>query len=175
MNNHTDVFLINREFGRTWEERVSQWLQMNEQYVLDVYEYAPSKDGVTKAPKMKIFPEGKSLILPDLQVASAGATHWIEIKSKACCYSHQHTTWERSTGFDLYLWNHYNKVQEVTGLEVYVFFVHVDECEIRSASLDELKALPSRFPRGDTGIIFWDYDALRPFAIITDNNEITAL
>ncbi len=107
INNHTDVFLINREFGRTWEERVSQWLQMNEQYVLDVYEYAPSKDGVTKAPKMKIFPEGKSLILPDLQVASAGATHWIEIKSKACCYSHQHTTWERSTGFDLYLWNHW--------------------------------------------------------------------
>ena len=136
MNN----FQENLALGREWEMKVSLWLQQNQNYVLDVYEYTGTAINGSKAPKLRILPTEESLILPDLQVASAGITHWIEIKSKSSVgYPFKDNPWYRTTGFDYKYWQHYLKVQQITGLEVSVFFVHYNDGEIRSASIRELE------------------------------------
>jgi hypothetical protein len=166
-------FEHNFNIGRTWEEKVSIWLQENQHYVLNVYEYIPTKNGACKTPKFQTLPSENSLILPDLQVAQDGITHWIEIKSKAGCgYPFQHNPHYRTTGIDLKYWHHYLAVQEASGLEVYIFFVHFNEREIRTASLSDLDCHSRKFIHNGQGMVYWPYDELRAIAYIDENDCI---
>lgn len=49
-------FQENLALGREWETKVSLWLQQNQNYVLDVYEYTGTGVDGSKAPKLRILP-----------------------------------------------------------------------------------------------------------------------
>ena len=162
------------DMGREWEIKVSCWLQENSQYVFDVYEYVPTENGAMKSARLKAMPPAESLVLPDLQVAAQGATHWIEVKYKSSAAT-GHAG--RATGIDYHYWQQYRSVQEVTGLPVSIFFVHGAEREIRGASLDILSALAGFHERpginhGQGGMVFWLYDTLPLVARIDDGGQI---
>ncbi|MDR3054503.1 MAG: hypothetical protein LBU53_03765 [Zoogloeaceae bacterium] len=161
-------FQENLALGREWETKVSLWLQQNN-YVLDVYEYTGTGADGSKAPKLKIVPSEDSLILPDLQVASAGATHWVEVKSKSSVgIPFKENPSYRTTGFDRKYWEHYLKVRQITGLAVSVFFVHYNEGEIRSASIEELDKHPRKYINFGNGMVYWPYDELKVIAEINN-------
>ena len=112
---------------------------------------------------------------PDLQAASEGITHWIEVKAKNSCgypFASTGNTRYRTTGIDLAYWYNYLDVQEITGIDVYIFFVHVDVREVRSATLSELKGHARRFINDKAGMIYWPYDELQIIATINDEGEL---
>lgn len=167
-------FHDNLAIGREWETKVSHWLQQNQNYVLDVYEYTGTATSGSKAPKLRILPSEESLILPDLQVASAGVTHWVEVKSKSGVgYPFKGNLRYRTTGFDLKYWEHYLKVRQITGLAVKVFFVHYNEGDIRSASLEELDVHPRKYINERNGMVYWPYDELNVIAKIINGTIIS--
>ena len=78
----------------------------------------------------------------------------------------------RTTGIDLKYWHHYQKVRDVTGLIVKILFVHYNEREIRSGTLDELNVHPKKYVNNGTGMIYWPYDDLKIIARIDDEGQI---
>ncbi len=169
-------FEFNLATGREWEIKVSAWLQKNKKYVLDVYEYNGDFVNGNKSPKLKILPSDESLILPDLQVAASGSTHWVEVKSKSSVgFPFKENKNYRTTGFGTKYWEHYNKVQEVTGLSVIVFFVHYNQGEIRAASIKSLDSNKRKFINNKSKMIYWPYDEIEIVAKINENREIFGL
>lgn len=167
-------FQENLASGRRWEEKVSRWLQADGYRVLTIYEYTGANG--RKAPRMMANPDENSLILPDLQVAARGATHWIEVKSKSSfgVPFADHPSY-KTTGIDLRHWEHYRQVQKVSGLMVVIFFVHHHVREIRCASLDELDENRSKYINFGNGMIYWGYESLGHVATIDDQENIQAL
>lgn len=136
---------------------------------MDVYEYTGTGVDGSKAPKLRILPSEDSLILPDLQVAAEGVTHWVEVKSKSSVgVPFKDTPSYRTTGFDYKYWTHYLKVRKITGLVGSVFFVHYNEGEIRSASIEQLDAHPRKYINYGNGVMYWPYDELKIIAKISN-------
>jgi hypothetical protein len=176
MNDFSDSYFQDRlQFGQKWELAVSQWLQDNKHYVLNVYEYTPVVDGVKKSPQLHITPSEQSLIAPDLQIAKDGITHWVEVKSKKQCgypFGHRGNFRYRTTGIDIPYWDNYLKTQEVTGIKVIIFFVHIEEREVRAASLQELDNHHRKFINNNSNMVYWCYDDLQLIAEISEDDEI---
>jgi hypothetical protein len=85
----------------------------------------------------------------------------------------------RTTGIDLTYWQHYQQVRQITGLPVFIYFVHYNQGEVRSASLEELNVHPQKFENnwcyGKGGMVFWNYDSLCLIGRINDSGEIIGL
>jgi hypothetical protein len=179
MNDLSDDYFQDRlQFGQKWELAVSQWLQDNEHYVLNVYEYTPVVDGIRKSPKLHITPSEQSLIAPDLQIAKDGITHWVEVKSKTQCgypFGHKGNFNYRTTGIDIPYWDNYLRTQEVTGIEVIIFFVHIEEREVRAATLSALNDQHRKFVNKKSNMVYWCYDDLQTIAVISELDEIIAV
>ncbi len=177
-NSSNKKFQRNLLFGQKWESAVSEWLQENQNFVFNAYEYTPIEDGVRKAPKLHISPSSESLIAPDLQVAKDGFTHWVEVKSKSNCaypFSKRGNWHYRTTGIDIKHWDSYWKVQEVGGIEVVIFFVHEDTREIRAASLDRLNNSCRQYIHNPSNKVYWCYDDLALIAEIDEDDRIIGI
>lgn len=155
-----ETFLAAVARARIIEMAVAAWLMSRGWRVLPVYDYTGLKED--KAPKLQAADIAEALVMPDLFVARQGAAHFVEVKWK------QHADWTRitrrlETGISLRLWNHYQRVQQETGLAVWILFVHDDESEIRGATLDRLAPMMRRYdgPKmGRDGMAFFPWNEI---------------
>jgi len=161
MGQNSESFERQLQRGRVVEEQVADWLMGQGRMVLPVYEYSGLGDG--KAPKLLAIPSSASLVVPDLLVVAKGKTLWIEVKYKSHA-DFTHITQRRETGISQRLWGHYQRVQTVTGLPVWILFVHEKEDELRAGALTELNQNKRAYnggKMGGAGMYFFPYNELR--------------
>jgi hypothetical protein len=151
------------ERSRQWEIAVGDWLRSRGCYVLPAYDYSGKDDD--KAPRLQ-SPDGcTDLVIPDLAVFKRDtAGRWVEVKVKSCADEYRIGGY-RVTGFSLRHWEHYQQVQEISGTEVLMIFIHMAEREVRAATLDALAGplLSHRYTgsrMGRHGMVFFRYDEM---------------
>jgi hypothetical protein len=164
-----DEFRRKLALGNRFEVMVAAWLKSRRFYLLPVYDY--SGLGANKAPKLEAQTPYGSLVLPDLLVARDGGVKFVEVKYK------DRADWTRitqrfETGINLRLWLHYRKVQVVSGIPVWLMFVHQQEDEIRGGWIDDLAALKPRKYEGQkmgrSGMVFFPWDGLKRQATLSE-------
>lgn len=139
--------------GRRGEQIVKRWLQARGWWVIDSYDY--SGENGDKAPRMKAALQ--SLIIPDLDIAKNGARRWAEVKTKT------KALWWRKTqqlqhGIDRRHYEHYLRVQQITGAHVWIFIVEEDNQMILAESLDRLGKPRIGMEYGKDGMANWPRD-----------------
>lgn len=137
-------FDANYAYGKIAESQIAQWLIRTFGYhLLPAYEIEiPSGKG----PRL-LGPYGE-LIAPDLLAILFNhmevLMQWYEIKHKER-FTWRYISGQWQTGIDLRHFEDYIKVQEQTGIEVYLLFLHRSDLP----SLDDLKhGSPKRCPTG---------------------------
>lgn len=152
-------FDVERDRGKRAEIAVSGQYQREGRFVLPSYDY--SGDGDNKAPILRCGKEG--LVIPDLLTfLPGGKREWVEVKLKDETTLHRNTQ-TIETGLSLRLLNHYRDVQRVTGIGVFVLFVHLDTREVVGATLDRLSDIGRAYTgnkMGWGGMWFAPYDEL---------------
>lgn len=156
-----DRFDEKLQWGAEAEVWVAAWLMRRGWRILPAYDYSGRDDD--KAPRLVAVQAADSLIVPDLLSARDGKTRWVEVKRKSRADLYRKTG-VLETGISRRLWAHYRRTQEVTGIEVWVVFVHDAEGEVRGQSIDELAALPPReylgTKMGRDGMVFFPWERL---------------
>jgi hypothetical protein len=150
--------------ARVWEARMATWLRSHGYLILPTYDYTGI--GGDKAPRLEAERATDSLVLPDLLVAKGGRSFFVEVKVKA------RADWTRvseqlETGLDGRLWSHYLRVEEATGLPVWLAFLHQKEGLVLCNSLAELRPLARSYDGGRMGrkeMVFFPFDELRRIA-----------
>lgn len=153
--------------GRTGERAVADWLQQRGWYVVPSYDYS-GEDG-TKAPRLQGARDG--FVVPDLDVSKNGKRLWAEVKTKtAATYTlvmrrHEH-------GIPLRHYRAYQRVQRITGCDVWLFIVEQQAQTLLAGSIDRLDA-HKRIYQGRRmdhgGMVFFPRDAFllkRPLSSI---------
>lgn len=152
MTDFEEALSRSREREKAFARWLGRWA-----YVLPVYDF--SGHGESKAPKLSGAREG--LVCPDFLVSHDGLTVWVELK-------HKRSSWSGlgypETGMSLRLWDQYRRVQDATGISVYVVFAHVAEDKITWDPIHTLESLPSkRIYKGDrfAHMVFWRLEELK--------------
>lgn len=108
--------------GRTAEELVATELRRRGWYVIPSYDYSGEDD---KAPRLH-GPHEVSWVLPDLDVCRGGVRRWVEVKYKSAA-AHVYSPRQRvrpdcplQHGISLRLVEHYRRVREQSGCEVWI-------------------------------------------------------
>lgn len=161
--------------GQMGESAIALWLRRRGWNVLPAYEKEIDNG---KGPRLFMAQgsEDRELITPDLLVMRDATFHWVEAKHKTTF------TWYGiggywTTGIDLRHWQDYQRVQALTGIPVYLFFLHRDwrtrledvtkwgaepTCPVGlfAGSVERLSAVCSHRSDkwGPSGMIYW-----RPF------------
>lgn len=147
--------------ARVWEQKAAAWLRRRGWHVLATYDF--SGKGDDKAPKLLAPPGDPDLVLPDLQMFRENGSRWVEVKYKARA-DHYRVGGYRVTGISRRLWGHYQRVEEITGADVWIVFLHGQEQEIRGERVSRLRGLVSHTYGGPLmgrhGMIFFRFDAL---------------
>jgi hypothetical protein len=149
--------------GEEFERALSLYLQTRGWGVLPVYDYSGDDN---KAPKMHRVDGG--MVLPDLFTARAGKTFWCEAKRKTRA-DFTHITQRLETGIPLRLYREYQRVKAESGIDVWLFFGHERENEVRCTELDALKPRIYAGPKmSNGGMAFWGWDDLIRLCPLTD-------
>ena len=151
-------------FGREIERAVGAWLMGRGQRILPVYDYSGLAEG--KAPKFTAAAQSESLVLPDLLGAKDGQITWFEVKFKDRADFTRKTA-RLETGINKRLWEHYQRVEAVTGSPVWLIFAHRQEDELRGDAIAALKETARVYhggKMGHAGMVFFDYRALKLLA-----------
>lgn len=156
-------------FARRYEKGVARWLMQRAWRILPTYDFSGS-DG-DKTPTLLAADGDQSLVLPDLLACKDGDTRWVEVKYK------DSADWTRltnrlETGISLRLWTHYVRVRAVTGISVWIMFVHRLEGEVRGAEIETLSRMPPRIydgrKMGRGGMAFFPWDGLQLMTSLSD-------
>ena len=101
---------------------------------------------------------GRRIILPDLQwhPRGAGPMRWGEVKYKTVAPTFYKAKQVR-TGIDLRVFRHYQRIEELTGYPVDLFFCHRVEGEVRIARLTQ--EWMHGVGGGET-MVYWDWASL---------------
>jgi hypothetical protein len=171
MNASSARFIERREQSKVYEIAFGAWLQSRAYYVLPTYDYSGLGDG--KAPVLHTH--GESLVIPDLLAWGKGNGLWFEVKLKDHAeyyYKFQHLT----TGFSLRLYKHYRRVKEVTGLKVYVVFIHAREECVKYGEIDALPVSHSYTgdKMGRDGMIFFKFDEMTDLMPLSQLKAVAA-
>lgn len=147
--------------GRSGEKLVAGLLKQKGWFVIPSYDYS-GEDG-DKAPKLEGLREG--FPVPDLDIAKDGTRRWAEVKTKASAI-YTRITKRLEHGIPLRHYRSYQKVQKVTGCEVWLFVCEEDTGEVLCAKLDYLQCHAriydgSKMSRG--GMAFFPRDAFQVF------------
>lgn len=124
-----DHFLAQLDKGHGGELAIEKVLQFYGWATFPTYHY---KSEQQKAPKLKriVTKDGKDIIefyvSPDLDAAKNGKRIWVE------CKLEEGANWTYSLGrfdhgFGLKYYEHYRKVEEITGCPVWIFFLEYDQ------------------------------------------------
>jgi len=145
--------------GEQFERSLSWYLQARGWSVLPVYNYAGTEQ---KAPALEAH--GGDLVLPDLLGARAGVVLWCEAKRKARA-DLTRVTGRLETGLSLRLLDQYREVKARTGIDVWIFFGHELEDEVRCCEIDKVRwrAMPQANGMGRGGMAFVGWDDLAHF------------
>jgi hypothetical protein len=114
-NTYNKNYEILLPLGEEGESEVGKLLINLGYSITPLYSFNP-----TKAPKIITQDDKEDLTLPDMLASKDYKSIWIESKVKSEWLSR--LTSEHCTGIDIYLYNHYKKVQELTGIKVYIAF-----------------------------------------------------
>lgn len=152
-----EQFIINREQSKIFEVAVGAWLRKRNQYVLPAYDYSGLGDD--KPPMLR--GKDENLVIPDLLAWRTGNGAWYEVKLKdrAVLYrNYQHLT----TGINLRHYRHYRQVKTITGLPVFVVFVHQQEQCVKYGEIDALPVSHeyTGTKMGRDGMIFFEFDKI---------------
>lgn len=157
MNN--DDFALNRQKGKDAEELVATWLMIRGFLILPVYDYSGIQDN--KAPKFQAIQTKLSLVTPDLLCAKDGALKWVEVKWKTSTTLYRKKR-EVRTGLPRKHWEHYKKVQAVSGVPVWLLFVQEAENQIVGGHIDKLEPIYQEHNTVDyKDTVYFVYNKLR--------------
>lgn len=136
--------------GRAAEQAISRWLQAEGWHILPAYDFS-GKNG-DKAPRFSGL--RSSLIVPDL-LGAKGLLRWYEVKWK-------HQASRGWTGIPLRHWHDYLEVRRISGVEVWLVFVHELEDEIRAGEIGQLaeQECPHPFDWWPTTLRVYDGNAM---------------
>jgi len=154
--------------GRKGERLVAGLLQRAGWYVVPSYDYAGEEKD--KAPRLQ--GARAEYVIPDLDIARNGKRLWAEVKTKSA------PTLTRSTGklehgMSLRHYNHYQKVQQITGCEVWIFIHELTSGAVLYARLDDLRPHMRTYggkAMGNAGMVFWPRDAFRVWSLFGEQN-----
>lgn len=135
------------ETGTRYERAVAQWMSRRGWHIV----------GMACAgwqPRRAPIPPEADYTYPDMLIERKGYYLWLDVKSK------ERADWYRIgayavTGFPLRHWTRYWHVQQTTGIEVAVLFLHRHDNEARAASLAALERAISHTSDKMGGMIFF--------------------
>lgn len=148
-----------RARSRAFEIAWTKFLQERGYYTLATYDFSGNAD--EKAPRLLSIQRG--LVVPDVLAFHGqrpGAWFEVKLKSHADVYRKTNTL---ETGFATRHLNAYRAVKELTGLNVWLVFIHQRENVVRTCELESLPVshvyTGNLMDRG--GTTFLKFDALR--------------
>lgn len=168
--------------GRIAESRIATWLLRRGAHVLPAYEIEIPR---FKGPQF--YSSTGSYASPDLLVFAADGMLWVEAKHKSV-FSWHRLTQRWTTGIDLHHYEQYQEVARLSGLPVWLLFLHSDSApHVRDLEAgcppecptglfgNELSILVRRenhraqplingSGHGRTGMVYWARDSLRLLA-----------
>jgi hypothetical protein len=155
-----DRFRAALDAARKWEVALATFIRARGWHVLPTYDF--SGKGDDKAPKL-LAPAGqRDLVMPDLQCFRNGEVRWIECKWKARADFNIKRGYY-VTGISLRLADHYERVNQMTGADVFLLFLHEHEGEVRGGKMRDLATAWSHDYQGEkmgrSGMRFWRWDA----------------
>ena len=106
------------DIGKTGETKIAKWLMTQGRSVLPVYEIAENQ---YKGPAL--YCHSKSLVAPDMLVLGQNKKTWIEVKTKTAFSWHRNTQ-KFTTGIDFKHYLDYLDVAKITGIPLWLFFLH---------------------------------------------------
>lgn len=167
-------FQEKRDIGLQYEKALERWMQVERGlYTLPTYDYNGAKED--KAPRLMCV--DSRLVIPDLLAFGTVGARWCEVKYKG------RADWNRShqrfvTGISLHLWKQYQTVSHVTGIPVFLCFIHGQQNHV---SIDSLEALHRKISHiydgnkmGRNGMVFFCFDKLNylmPFSELEKYKE----
>lgn len=152
------AFEKQRERGKVYELAFATWLQLQrDYYVLPTYDYS----GLANNKPPKLISKVKGLVIPDLLAYKEGDGAWFEIKLKTEAVLHRKTQ-TIVTGLPYRHWLDYQQVHTVTGLPIWIVFIHENEQIVKTCDIN--KAPISHIFEGDKmdrgGTIFFAFEKL---------------
>lgn len=161
-------FRAQLDAAREWEKALASWVRGRGWHVLPTYDFSGKQDD--KAPKLLGPSSSIDLVMPDLQCFRNGEVRWLECKWKSHADYNRKRGWH-VTGISLRLVEHYQKVTEITGADVFLLFLHEKEGEVRGGRMRELESARSHDYTGPAmgrfGMRFWRWDALRRWCALS--------
>lgn len=165
-------------FGQVIETRIARWLLARGAHILPVYdiEYETGKGP-------RLFSAEFQAACPDmLFFGRGGCIIWVEAKGKSVfTWYRKSNQWQ--TGIDLHHYQDYKRVQETTGLSVWLMFLQTastpwekdkqmgcpPECPTGLFAC-ELDTIPdhSSDRHGRHGMVYWNHQQLRLLAEISE-------
>ena len=168
--------------GLAGESVITRWLNQQGCHVLPAYEVSQNRG---KGPRL--FTASEQLIAPDLLCLNDTKVFWVECKTKAAFVWHRLSeTWR--TGLDLRHWQDYLKVEDTTGIPVWLLFLHKpgslakDTPEgmqsphgLYGESLAKLRdnVHHEHTNHGSSGMVYWELETLTKYANVmpVDNGQ----
>jgi hypothetical protein len=153
-------FAIRRAAGRKWEDAILAWLTSPgmDAVVIPLFQL---RDLNGRPPTFHCH--AARLVTPDMHVTYDRQQVFVEVKSKAkLLRSYNGGAW---TGIDIGYWQEYLAMHQ-RGAIIYIFFVHIDEREVRAASIADLAVHKHSWSNphvrhrtsGGLGMIYWPHD-----------------
>lgn len=157
------------DMGRSGEGRVVDYLERNGWWTFPSYKYTNDGD---EAPKITREEEGLNTV--DIEAFLGGTHRWVEVKTKSeprevPPYAPEPHDYEQ--GMDIPCWEGYKRFQEVTGINVWIFFCEDNNGTFAISTLERLKGShtskidkdherynPAKQP---DEMIYWDREDLR--------------
>lgn len=142
--NHFDRNLAT---GQRTENLIMNWMISRGSVVIPVCDVKPFVDdrGIKKGPQ--VFDDVRTYTAPDVLAFKRGKAMWLETKHKTV-FSWHRASKKWVTGIDIPHFEDYCRVQEITGQQVYIMFLHVSD---QPAAYDEQHGCPFVCPTG----LFW--------------------
>ncbi len=164
-----DDFQRQRERGGVYEAAFANWLQAERGYhILPAYDYS----GLANNHAPRLTRGSDKLVMPDVLAFKAGAGLWFDPKLKTRADLYRKTdTWE--TGTPLRNYRDYERVAALTGLDVWLVFIHEREQIVKVSKVGSLPFshidTTERMDRG--GTIFFKFEQLAPLMTLGELNK----
>ncbi len=164
----TDTFQQKRDEARHYEKALAAWFQHQfGAYILPTYDYSGLQDN--KPPRL--MGANDAFVIPDLLVTKSGRMTWVECKWKTHADLFRKTK-TLCTGINARHWTHYQQVKKISGCDVVIMFLHIQEAEMRGDFIDTLKnSIHHTYNGGKmgyNGMVFWDYNKLKKWCPLSD-------